>query len=826
MKKDNILYLLILISFFIKFSDLKTEVLENYEKQIIFDLLERNDFDSNSVNFLKDWSSTTRFKLPVVVDIINNPLQFPEFVSSQEELIKTKDIQLIIEEFSRILYDYENESDLTANFNPDFLDLYEEIEIQKNDDIFDYVIFSWGTVKTYLQEAVANLTDSEMDKLTYLAYAIPMEEMDTASYEEYFLKYDINEYELEIEDYFEIIEKVDFTKIGYAFWLSQHLLENLISKLKDFNFKNKKLITKESEFGTLCIGTKNTDVYDKEYQFILDPGGDDLYSGRLNSDRNNNLFWTIDLNGNDYYSNDEISGLLNAVWGIAQHFDLAGDDVYYGGDHSLSASFGCSSISDLAGNDIYEAGLHSLGAASFGISILNDEAGNDLYSITEFGEGYAGTLAIGLLADHAGNDLYYAGGKYLHEPLAPLDYRSMAQGFGYGVRPDLAGGIGILYDNSGNDRYNGGVYAQAVAYWYALGIIIDKEGNDFYTAVYYPQGSGIHLAGGFLYDQSGEDHYYSKHGPGQGAGHDYAVGFLVDRAGNDSYSVEGGNGLGLTNSVGVFLDVSGDDRYERRNSSSYGYANQARDSGGLGIFLDTGGEDSYPDTTRSNDSNWVKGTYGLGLDTLLVEEQKTVEKMAEEEAAGIDSLAEISVIFSIASQWGVGSAAKRVEIAGDILLDRENEAADYIFSTQMATKSGLVYRALEKFVKGSETFHNYIPDLLQHEDSLCVKNTMSLIGDLGDSTYIDTLYKFVKAELYLKTALSALGRIKSDKSAEILKDFRFADSEKIRVITARGLKKIGSDYSNELLFEMEDDPSFLIQTMIRLFKNKLLLSQE
>ena len=174
----------------------------------------------------------------------------------------------------------------------------------------------------------------------------------------------------------------------------------------------------------------------------------------------------------------------------------------------------------------------------------------------------------------------------------------------------------------------------------------------------------------------------------------------------------------------------------------------------------------------------------------------------------------------------MGSAAKRVKIAGDILLKREAEAADYIFSTQMATKSGLVYRALEKFVKESATFHNYIPDLLQHEDSLCVKNTMSLIGDLGDSTYIDTLYKFVKAELYLNTALSALGRIKSDKSAEILKDFRTVDSEKIRVITARGLKKIGSDYSNELLFEMEDDPSFLIQTMIRLLKNKLLLSQE
>jgi ribosomal protein S13 len=787
-----------------------SEIIEQNEKLLIYDLLERNNFDSTSVNFLKDWSSDTKFKLPIVVDVINNPMHFPLFVSRQEELIQTEDFQLMINEFSDILFDDKEETNLEYSFS--------DIRITRTKDIFHYIQNSWELVDKIFQEAFEDLSQEELQKLIYLAYMIPMEDQDADSYEEFFQHNQLEQYDQEIEDYVEIIEKVNFPKLTEAFKLFHLSFNELVIQIQDFRFKNKKILTKETKFGTLCIGTSNTDIYDQDYSFILDPGGNDQYTGPLNANWKNNLFWSIDLGGNDIYMNQQISGLFSAVFGLSLHLDLNGDDVYRGNDHTMSASFGCNCILDRSGDDIYDAGLHSLGAATFGITILDDDSGNDIYSVTEFGQGYAGTLAIGLLSDRSGNDLYYAGGKYLHKPLAPLDYRSLSQGFGYGLRPDLAGGIGILYDENGNDRYNGGVYSQAVAYWYALGILIDEKGNDFYSAVYYPQGSGIHLAGGFLFDREGEDHYYSKHGPGQGAGHDYAVGFLVDREGDDSYSIEGGNGLGLTNSVGIFLDVSGKDRYERSNLNSYGFANEARDSGGLGIFLDTGGEDSYPNSNCSNDSTWINGIYGLGIDTLMVLPVEKVKEMAKVEAAQIDSLAAISEIFSIASQWGVGSAAKRVEKAGEILLKRDVEAAEYIFETQLGTKSGLVYRALKNFVKGSSTFQEYIPNLLIHQDSLWVKNTMSLIGDMNDSTYVDTLKKFVDKKLYLKTALSALGRIKSDKSTEILKNFRLDVSEKIRVITARGLKNIGTPLSHEYLVEMEMDNSFLIQTMIRLLK--------
>ncbi len=51
-----------------------------------------------------------------------------------------------------------------------------------------------------------------------------------------------------------------------------------------------------------------------------------------------------------------------------------------------------------------------------------------------------------MLLDGQGNDIYSAGGKYKHAPLVPDDFRSLGQGFGFGMRPDFAGGIGVLCD--------------------------------------------------------------------------------------------------------------------------------------------------------------------------------------------------------------------------------------------------------------------------------------------------------------------------------------------------------------------------------------------
>ena len=145
------------------------------------------------------------------------------------------------------------------------------------------------------------------------------------------------------------------------------------------------------------------------------------------------------------------------------------------------------------------------GSGFVGAGLLVDGGGNDLYRLQDYGQGFASVWGYGLLADHAGNDVYYAGGKCIHHPLLPNEYRSFAQGFAIGFRPDCSGGIGFLFDNSGNDFYNAEVFAQATSYWYSLGMIYDGAGNDHYNANQYSQGAGIHLSIGILIDREGDD---------------------------------------------------------------------------------------------------------------------------------------------------------------------------------------------------------------------------------------------------------------------------------------------------------------------------------
>ncbi len=820
MKNITIFLILLCITF-----SLNAEVLNEAEIWLMKTLLEQNDMSLQSLNFLKDWARDTKFKLPIVVEILNNPLQFPKFVDETEILCENHNPNEMICTYADLLF----QAGWVDSFDDTLLENYYNENVHDAKDIFGYVEYVWEVTDHFYQKAWEKISMEEKDILTYLSYSMWQEEEDSLRYDEFYRSNQITEYDsLSIEeDVIPILKKIEFPSLMYAANISQKGFDILKENVPNMTFQNKNKLIYDSPYGLMCIGTPHKDRYDEQFVFILDPAGNDMYTSPIKTDWANPYYWIIDMQGNDTYRNDTIGNLFHVFAGIGISCDMMGDDVSYGDDYTLSSFMGYQLAHDMEGNDIYTGGLNSIAAATFGLNILIDENGCDHYSTTELGEGFAGPLAAGFLIDIDGSDMYYAGGKYLHVPLAPFDHRALSQGFGFGVRPYLGGGIGVLYDQTGNDVYQGAVYSQAVAYWYALGIIIDKTGNDFYTAVYYPQGSGIHLAGGFLYDEEGEDHYYSKHGPGQGAAHDYAVGYLIDRKGNDIYSVEGGNGLGLTNSVALFLDVSGNDRYERNVSSNFGFANTARNTGSIGIFLDTGGNDIYPissDTSgyhenHKNDATWSYGTYGVGWDTLMVAEEKpAMEAKAEEDAATVDSLASIKVIFSIASEWGVGSSAKRVAFATEILLKRDEEAAEYIFENRLDTKGSLEYRAILEFAKKSNKFGLYLPQALVDEDSVTVRNAIALIGELKDSTMIDTLLKVIPDKRYTGSVLAALGTIGTSRSTNILKEYIDSPSEKVRVIVARGFLKIDSPESIELLGTMKDDPSFLIRTMYKLKK--------
>jgi len=815
---------LLLLAFIIALQvTLSGTVMEEYEYTLVDSLLERAGLEANSLDFTKDWSLSTEFKITRIVDIINRPMEFPRFIDTLRVVMDKGDPATMLSEIGRTIFSYDEQvltGELETVESVEYFAEYFERSIRRENDLFDYVEMLFLTTEKYRSQAFTRLSEKDKEIVMHLSYTMWSDEGDDEKYEEFYPELADSEFDdLSLNEIKDIIEKIDWVMLlraGKVFFSGSEVLRNNLNR---FEFSNKSPIRKTTKWGEFIIGTRGDDVYHERFALMIEPGGDDIYYGNLFTDFKSSYYLVIDMEGDDIWNNHSVGGLNRVLGGIGISIDEAGNDLYFGDDLAFSSFAGIQYHCDRKGDDTYRLGRYTLGATSFGISLNINGEGDDIYHTAGYSQGFGGTLGAGILIDMAGNDLYYAGARYWHKPLRPDDFRSMAQGFGFGIRPDWGGGIGVLYDAGGNDSFEGGIYAQGVGYWYALGILISGGGNDTFNAVQYAQGSGIHLAGGFLYNEEGDDSYYSRFGPGQGAGHDYAVGFLIDRSGDDHYSIDGGNGLGLTNSVGIFLDVEGDDRYERNRDINYGYANQSRESGGIGIFLDTGGTDLYPDAIWQNDSFWVRGLYGIGLDTEILEFEEEIEEEEEtsvEDISFIDELTDVEEIFAIAAEWEVGSSVDRVRKARARILEFEKEAAEHILDKKFDTKSGLEYRAIFEFARSSELFQDRLAYVLTDEDSLKVKNAINLIGDLQNRDYLDDLSSFLREGKYLTTTIAALGRFSDDEAAALIVPYIDSPSEHIRFVVARSLFSIDSELSRRYLFDMRNDPSFLVRTTVRI----------
>jgi len=351
----------------------------------------------------------------------------------------------------------------------------------------------------------------------------------------------------------------------------------------------------ETPLGVIRIGGRGPDRHPSGRALIIDLGGDDVYEGAGESDGllGRPLSVAIDLGGDDRYRNGALG-----LWGVGVIWDERGDDNYTGGDGSLgSGIFGAGALVDRAGADRYAGDTITQGAGIFGWGMVVDESGVDTYEAALQGQGFAGVNGCGLLLDRAGSDRYKAGGKYPDLGRFPDKTQSLSQGFSIGYRPFAPGGLGVLMDGGGDDRYECEVYGQGCGYWYACGALIDGGGNDEYLAHQYSQGSGIHLSAGLLRDRGGNDKYVNRGGLSQGGSHDFAVGLIWDGSGDDSYSADSGSqGCAINNAVGILLDEAGGDRYrlgETGQGQGDGEFTDRRGAGSVGILADLGGGDSY-----------------------------------------------------------------------------------------------------------------------------------------------------------------------------------------------------------------------------------------
>ncbi len=395
-----------------------------------------------------------------------------------------------------------------------------------------------------------------------------------------------------------------------------------------------KTLAFETPDGPVVLRGSGNDGGPCDALLLIDWGGDD----ELHASPARAVRVVIDLAGNDLCLSKEPFGWGGALLGLSLHVDVAGDDDYRGGDWSLGCGVGGhGALWDLAGDDRYHGGLGSIGVGLFGTGVLKDDGGDDAYVAGVFCEGFGGSGGTGALVDRSGNDTYLAGRDEEDIWRREATYVTFAQGSGYGHRfghieddpaggprrwkmtGQIPGGVGMLFDGGGSDRYDADVFGQGSAYWYSLSLLVDGGGDDRYRTTWYGQGVGTHAAAGCVVDEGGDDSYFSRN-TSQGCGHDFSVGILHDVAGNDRYTgmtlCQGaGNAL---SGLGILIDEGGDDEY-RCGAQAWGFHSREPrrpDAEPYGFFLDLGGANRYQGVAgiARGASRWRQGERGFGQD--------------------------------------------------------------------------------------------------------------------------------------------------------------------------------------------------------------------
>ena len=325
---------------------------------------------------------------------------------------------------------------------------------------------------------------------------------------------------------------------------------------------------------------------------VLDLGADDDYYVGQNPGVQGGAILGVsvwyDGGGNDrYLAKDVAQG--SCVGGVGILVDESGDDRYLGFLRAQGQALcGLGLHIDRAGNDDYRAALWAQGlGAPGGFGAILDKDGNDHYYVGGYyydsypehpghdgwGQGVGAGIrrvacgGIGLCLDCGGDDAY------------EFDY--FAHGGGYWM------GVGVARDFAGNDiryaatstRYDGSQRVQGR--WQRFGC-----------------GFGCHYAVGYLFDDQGDDAYNGTI-MGLGMGWDLGAGFLVDFLGDDAFEATGGltQGAGGEGSVGVLMNYRGSDIYRGNNqgyaSSHLTYHSPSDCGANYSFVVDHGGYDQY-----------------------------------------------------------------------------------------------------------------------------------------------------------------------------------------------------------------------------------------
>ncbi len=382
--------------------------------------------------------------------------------------------------------------------------------------------------------------------------------------------------------------------------------------------------------------------HDESTALIVDLGGHDSYHGHHGATVElwQSASLVLDLDGDDRYNPDvdpsvepfieeQSFGQGVGLLGVGLLLDVHGDDEYGGSVLAQGyGAFGVGALIDVEGRDLYRATFRAQGGGEHGVGLLADLDGNDEYTLYSSGQGFGWSRGAGLLLDVLGDDRYTAAAEPALFGYAVYGGRNMslAQGSGFGRRGDMdgrfmAGGVGVLVDLAGDDRYQGENFVQGTGFWFGVGLLCDDGGHDEYHGFQWVQGSAAHMGLGLILEADGDDTYIADQSTGVALGHDFGIGMIIDQGGDDEVFAPGlGLGSGRDNGFGLFLAEGGEDTYHAPEGGyDFGAASMALDRAGtgrvgllnIGLFVESGGTDTYDwpgeyEDLVGNDRTWQR----------------------------------------------------------------------------------------------------------------------------------------------------------------------------------------------------------------------------
>ena len=793
------------------------------------------------------------FRLEKTGVLLKNPLQIPSYADyltkrlEKSTLSLEKLLTLAVGELEIDCTDSSNRVLPSAHLKNNYENLFPHIDQKVRDTIFAFIAIT-ASAHLEMNEAFSVLSPREraflrhyfsemilMDKIVSSAGMSPRPQVPSQAP----LKRD-EHYLLELS--FDLASRIDRAKLYHASLTIAAAIDTLV--------KNKKLLShavspisfhettklrgdiiayEETPFGSIIIGGTGATYYNNITPLlIIDLGGDDEYHNIAPFFSNEPIraasSTIIDFEGNDIYRSDSGFAQGSAGFGFSSLVDLAGNDTYLSHDFSQGCGFfGVGILYDRNGDDRYRSDVMGQGAAAFGVGLLCDLEGNDSYFGNLYNQGLGFVGGMGLLIDGDGNDTFVAGEKYpdFREPGKAFD--SFSQGFGLGYRNYGSGGIGVLWDAHGNDRYKSSYFSQGSSYWYAIGLLLDSAGSDSYEARRYAQGAGTHSTVGALIDSAGND-FYTSWAISQGCGYDYSQGMLLDTKGDDTYRAEWfSQGTSGASGVGLLLDEQGNDTYlcEGFNSQGSGQYSVKEASGSIGLLFDLQGQDTYSNKGENN-SLWQQGRSGGGIDTCksdwpiaitpwvpggpISEESGVLAQMMPPMVASSEPLPELEE--TIVDEEHRKTVVEKLSGRGPDIIP---QLLDYLVIEDRQLELTLT----EVLLKMGE---NALPALLAllddpATDSLITPFILSVLGEMENEDALSTFVAYLAAEdpEQRKMAMRGLSRLKGSLPLDEVLSCGDDRNPAVRMYCARALEGNDNPAALKVLSGLLADDHFTVR---------------